>query len=239
MLRALALLALLLAAPPATAQQALTLDDLEAPTKGAPDTTWRVRVTEEEADQARAIVYRNGLRSPFNLSVIDAGGNTVYADSRARGVGTFPALPPGDYTFLLRFREGEFQVVRPAFGVNLNESMNGSIRDGTDAYVVAVRSNFNFTVSGDIEAEWFDIRNIEPEHPDTPFTRTAIQGNAYVLTLRGDEDAPYSIGVEATTYAPPAATPDPGDQETPGISSVVLLVLVALAAMVARHRRHG
>lgn len=238
MLRALALLALLLAGPLASAQDALTLDDLEAPTKGVPDTTWRVTITEDEAHEARAIVYRNGLRSPFNLSVVDQSGNTVYQDQRARGVGTFPALAPGNYTFLLRFREGEFQIIHPAFGLNLNESMNGTIRKGTDAYIVAVKSNFNFTISGDVDAEWFDIRMSEPEHPDTPFTRTALQGNAYVLTLRGEEDAPYSIGVVATTYTPPAATPDHGDhEETPGVPLLALLALVVLSARVARRAR--
>lgn len=238
----LALLLLVLLAPSGSAQLTLSLDDLEEPQKLPADGNIRVIVTEEQANEARAILFRNPIRSGFGLAVIDPAGRTVYEDNGSRGVQTLPPLPAGTYTFLVRFREGEFQVVRPAFGVNLNESTNGSIVGRADAYVVAVRSGFNFTVSGEVEAEWFDIRMTDAEHPTLPFTRTAVPGGAYVLTIRGAEGTPYDIRVEPTTYVPPATTPDHSGHEDdgflglPGPGPVALLVTLALAAFALRRR---
>lgn len=235
---ALAFVLLALLAPAASAQRTLSLDDLEEPQKLPADGNLRVIVTEEQANDPRAIIFRNPIRSGFGLAVIDPAGRTVYEDNGSRGVQTLPGLPAGTYTFLVRFREGEFQVVGPAFGVNRNESANGSIVGRADAYVVAVRSGYNFTVSGDVEAEWFDIRMTEPEHPSIPFTRTGVPGGAYVLTIRGAEATPYSIDVEPTTYVPPTATPDHSAHEENGLPGpgIVLLLLVAVLVALARRR---
>lgn len=240
-LRPLAVLLILLTLAPlagtASAQETLSLDDLEEPQKGVPDTVWRLLVTEEQANETRAVVFRNSLRQSFNLSIVASNGTTVFEDQGARGVRTLPGLPAGTYTMLIRFREGEFQVIGPAFGVNLNASTNGTIRGKADAYVVAVKSGFNLTVSGNVQAEWFDIRLTEPEHPSMPFTRTALPGSAYVLTLRGAEGTPYSIDLAPTTYVPPTATPDHSghDEGIPG-PGLLLVLLAALGAVVVRRR---
>lgn len=228
--RALVLLALLPLAPLASAQGTLTLAQLEEPRKGV-DATWSVVVTEEDRAIPRAVVYRNVPGNPFGLVVLDGAGNTLFERNGSRGIQTLPILQPGTYTFLVRFREGEFQVIEPAFGRTLNESVNASISDGTDAYVIAASRHYEFEVTGAVSVEWFDLQAAGPEALSTPVTRVAGAGKAYVLTLRGAEGAPYGIALRETDVAPTTPTMT---EETPGLPMLALLGVVALLAVVRR-----
>lgn len=200
------ILMVVLLLPVAAAQE--TLADLEEPHRGT-DKVWEVTVTPEEADKARALIYRNGPRSVFGLIVYDASGAEIFSKNGTRGVQTLPALPQGAYRFFVR-GSGAFQVTDKIVGRTVEAPLDDVGLAGTDAYVLSPRVAENVTIDGSVHVEWWDLTDNAVDLA-APFTRHADPGGVYILTIRGDEGALYSLTlVEAEAPpTPPSGTPAP------------------------------
>lgn len=217
-LRLLALSALLV--PVAAAQE--TLGDLEEPHAGL-DKIWTVRVTPDEANASRALIYRNAPRSPFGLVVYDASGHEVFAKNGTRGVQTLPALPAGDHRFFVR-GTGEFQATEKTLGRDPQRMSVNATLERTDAYVLTPQKSVNVSIEGAVRVEWYDLTG-GPADVTPPFTRLADPGGVYILTVRGDQGTAYSIALAD------AATPEPMDHaDTPSAPIALVLLLVGLLA---------
>lgn len=221
-------LALVLFAPLAHAQE--TLASLEEPHRATGGDVlgriWNVTVLPEEEGQ-RVLVFRNPPRSGFTLEVYDAAGTIVYDQTGTRGTQAFPALTPGDYRFRVD-KAGEFQVTEKILSRTAPENVSAQLA-GTDAYLFMPVVAHLIRFGGAVEVEWWDLTGAA-ERIVSPFERVAPGQHIFVLTVRGEEGAPYSIGFEATE-----APPEPDADATPLAAWGALGALGALA--LARRRR--
>lgn len=221
----LALVALILAAPQVAAQD--TLDAFEEPHVGV-DKVWTFTVLPEEANKPRPLVYRNGARSAFNLTLYDAQGGIAFAQNGARGLQTLPGLDAGDYRFFLR-GSGEFQVTGKYYANRQPEPRVEGALHGSDAYALIFPNWTMVAIEGNVRASWWDLTAGESVIP-AGGNVTATASVPYVLTLRGDEGAPYTV-MFTPVDAPPQAEEE---AEAPGLGLVGALVAIAAALLLAR-----
>jgi len=226
----LALLALVLLAPLADAQS--TLASLEEPhlatDADVAGRIWAITVLPEEAGEERTLVFRNPVRSPFRLDVYDERGEVVFNQSGTRGIQRLPALAAGDYRFRVD-RAADFQVTEKVFSRVAPENVTAQLA-GTDAYVLIPNGDHRVRVEGAVEVEWWEMTGAS-ETLAAPFSRDAPHARPHVLTIRGEEGAAYSIGVEQITLPPEVEA-----EETP---LAVWAPLAALAAVALARRGRG
>lgn len=215
-------LALPLVAPLAAAAETLT--DLEAVHAGT-DQLWDVVVLQEESTKHRALVYRNAPTRSFGLVVYDAEGREVFAKNGTRGIQTLPPLEPGAYRFYVR-GTGSFQVTGKAFERDNLTGVDTTLQGAADAYVLAPTKHYDVTFTGDVDVEWWDM-TVASETFRAPDNRTAKVGGAYVITVTGAADAPYTVTLTPTQAPTQSETPAPG---------LALLLLLALGVALARRR---
>lgn len=218
MLRAALLLALVLAAPLASAQA--TLASLEEPHKGL-DQVWPVTVTQEESARTNLAIFRNAPTSRFGLIIYDSTGAEVYVQNGTRGIQTLPSLAPGDYRFFVR-GQGEFQVTEKGLEKLIPGNVSTNLR-GADAYVLSPSRAYRLEVAGNVSAEFWNLI-AEKEQLQAPFARDVTKGGAYVITVRGAEDTPYTLTL-VPTEAPPTGNEAPGL----GVAALALALGVAIA----------
>lgn len=227
-LRSLVALALLLLAPVASAADTLTT--FQEPREGI-DQVFPFTLLPEEAERPHALIYRNAIRSPFNLTILDEAGVEVFGKAGGRGAINFPELAPGEYRFFVR-GSGEFQVTDQFYiGTAPPESLSENLT-GTDAYVFALPDWYNLTLEGNVSAELFEVAGGKGTL-STPLRFTIAPRSPVVLTLRGEEGAAYTFSTVAIEAPPPPPTPT---DETPGPALGALLAAVVAVALVARRR---
>lgn len=226
------LLALVLLAPLASAE---TLANFEEPRKGV-DALYPFTISNDEANEPRAVIFRNAPTRGFGLILYDDKGEEVWIKNGTRGVQTFPGFPAGNYRFFIR-GDGWFQVAdkfldrkdHPTIPHVLNTT---ATLEGTDAYVIAPSRNWTIDISGNVSVEYWDMTGIS-ENLTAPFNRTARLGSVYVLTVRGEEGAPYSIGFTPVDLPPP----EPRRNDSPAPALPLALGAVAAAFALVRFRR--
>lgn len=216
----LVVLALVLLTPLAAAAE--TLASLEEPHEGT-DRVWDVTILQEEADKPHALVFRNAPGSGFGLVVYDATGAEVFVRNGSRGIQTLPAFPAGEYRFFVR-GHGEFQVTDKAWEKLLQGNVSAQLR-GTDAYIMSPSRPYEMAFEGPVQVEWWDMTGA-PETLAPPANRTVKLGGAYVITVRGDEGASYSITLR-----------EPVTQVVETPAPALAATLVALGALAVLRRR--
>lgn len=219
--------ALALLAPTALAKD--TLGSLEEPHAGV-DKVWAITVLPEEAGKPRPLIFRNGPASPFNLTVYDAEGGIAFAQTGTRGFQTLPSLRAGDYRFFVR-GPGEFQVPQRYYANKLPEPRVEGALTETDAYALVLPNWTIVAFEGDASAEWWDL-TAGARRLASGGNATAAAGVPYVLTIRGDEGAAYTLTFTPTEPHETEQAPTPG----PGIALVVL-AFAAIALGRARTSR--
>lgn len=217
------LVILFLLLPTAVAVESLA--DFEEPHQGT-DKVWDLVVTQDEANARRALVYRNTVGHPFGFIIYDASGAEIFIKNGSRGVQTFPALEAGEYKLFVR-GSGEFQVTEKAFERTLTENNISTTLRGTDAYVLSAGRYWQVDFTGDVRIEWWSLTGV-PEIVVPPTNRTAEVGQAYVMTVRGDPGAPYTITLNPV---------DAPVKESPGVGLAVFLVALSALVGLGRLRR--
>lgn len=204
--------------PHANAQTSETLASLEEPHEGS-DRVWDITVTEDEADEDRILIYRNQVGKRFNVSITNAEGKEIFTKRGDRGVQTLPGLPAGQYKFFVR-GTGAFQVTDKGFGKTIPEGNVSANLSGTDAYVLTSQKYYNVSFTGNVSVEWLSLVS-SPDGFEAPGMRLAQAGLPYIITLRGNEDAPYTISFDLAP-APPTVEKD---TPAPGMALVVFAAL--------------
>lgn len=225
---ALLTFALILLAP--TATSAKTLADFEEPfvTEEPLGAVLPFQVTPAEAGRDWIVIFRGTPGAPFNLSLVDESGATLYGERGSRGVRTLPEVTPGDYRFTIS-NAGSFQVARGRLdaGANLTRELVGS-----DAYVAATSATAEkrVTFAGNVTIEAWDlVAQPEPLAPGAAWRMPP--GHVVVYTVRGADGSPYTVTVEESAVAPSAPAESPG----PGLA--LLAATISCAALIARRSR--